>query len=162
MINDNDYAQSVSLAPAQFNKPTSILLDKSSEPLTFIKIYGGIEREEENKFGNVTYAARCKSEFRRYDRRCAVNVSKVFYSYKKLVHHNLLSAINISMKKTRMVGMTKEDAIDPEKIKEKLFKNEAYQLFKSIRSSPSYWENRKKDINAMIRQTRKPDTLHHL
>ena len=158
VLNEQDYAQNVSLAPAAYQRPITLAYDTYGEELTFLKIYGGELRDHELiKSRHISYSSQCKSEFRRYDRRCAENPSKLFYSYRKLIQLNLASSINISMRKTRKaMKIQRHEALSPEFMQDLLFKNEAQLLFRNIRSSPSYWDARKKDINAMIRTLGSP------
>ena len=158
VLNEQDYAQNVSLAPAAYQRPISLAFDTYGEELTFLKIYGGELRDHQlYKSCHISYSSLCKSEFRRFDRRCAENPSKLFYSYRKLIQLNLASSINISMRKMRKaMKLKRRDALNTEFMRDLLFKNEAQLLFRNIRSSPSYWDARKKDINAMIRTLGSP------
>ena len=103
------------VAPCEMNNPISLIKDRHAEELSFIKIYGGeividYLHQENSRESRISYQQVCKSEFRRYDRRCATNLTKLFYSYKKLVAKKLLSSVEISLKKSRKlkkVGFTK-------------------------------------------------------
>jgi hypothetical protein len=151
LLNSEDITKSVSLAPAQNKQYVPINEHKYSEELTFLRIYGGKPKAPEDRpHGELSDGLVMKSEFRRYDRRCAENTEKLFYSYKKKEHELLRSAISISMKKT--VGLTTKEALNQKHMEDMFFKKEAFQIFKTIRTSPAYWDNRKRELNAMIRQ----------
>lgn len=148
LINKDDLTKRI--APGEGIAPVSLLSDKDAEELTFLKIYGG-QRFQPN--ARVTYAARCKSEFRRYDRRCAENIQKIFYSYRKLVTKKLNASIDVSMSKTREAfELTVEKALDKENINSLIARNEANLFLRTIRSSPQYWEWKKMELNSMITQ----------
>ena len=88
------------VAPCEMNNPISLIKDRHAEELSFIKIYGGeividYLHQENSRESRISYQQVCKSEFRRYDRRCATNLTKLFYSYKKLVAKKLLSSVEI-------------------------------------------------------------------
>jgi len=137
-------------APGEGNFPKSVLFDDAAEEITFLKIYGG---KRTNYPKDLSYAACCKSEIRRYDRRCALNITKIFYSYKKLVASKLIQAINTSLTKTNQtMGLTAREALCDEKMNDFFASNEARLFLRTIRSSPQFWEWKKSEINAMIRQ----------
>ena len=101
------------LAPGENQVPMSTYMDKNSEELTFLKIYGGerpIQYLHDTKF---SFQAICRSEFRRYDRRVAENMSKLFYSYKKLVAYKLRNSVTMCLKKTKTTqNLTVSDALN--------------------------------------------------
>ena len=137
-------------APGEGNFPKSIAFDDASEELTFLKIYGGKRAAYPD---SLSYAAICKSEFRRYDRRCATNITKLFYSYKKLVACKLIDSINTSLQKTnKTTTLTAQQALCQERMEKFFSTNEARLFLRTIRSSPQFWEWKKSEINAMIRQ----------
>ena len=138
------------VAPGEGFFPKSILFDDDAEELTFLKIYGG---NRKNYPKELSYAAICKSEFRRFDRRCAKDCTKLFYSYKKLVACQLVKSINTSLSKTnRTMKLTAQQVLNDDKMKEFFLTSEAKLFLRTIRSSPQYWELKKMEINAMIRQ----------
>jgi hypothetical protein len=141
------------MAPGEGQNPIPLVRDKVSEALTFIKIYGGENMKYFKENSKITYQAICKSEFRRYDRRCANNINKIFYSYKKLVARKLINSINTCMKKTKRTdGLTAGMVLNADLMNEFLATGEAKLFLRTIRSSPSFWEWKKMEINAMIRQ----------
>ena len=152
LINHNEIA--IQVAPGEGIMPKPLLSDKIAEELSFPKIYNG--KEFKSSIPNITYAARCKSEFRRYDRRAAKSHEKIFYSTRKLQMKKLSSAIDIALKKIKDNEyenvLTVRDALDKTHMSNLLIRQEANLLLRSIRSSPQYWEWKKMEINAMIRQ----------
>jgi hypothetical protein len=52
--------------------------------------------------------------------------------------------------------MRKDEALSGEKIQDLLYRNEAFQIFRTVRSSPAYWSARKRDVFAMNRQIGPP------
>ncbi|RNA17245.1 ubiquitin carboxyl-terminal hydrolase 8 isoform X1, partial [Brachionus plicatilis] len=106
LVDNNDMVKII--APGEGIQPRSLLSDKDAEELTFIKIYGG---EKYLPKVQLKYGMRCKSEFRRFDRRCAEDINKIFYSYKKLVSKKLNAAIDTCLRKTKEIdSMTARDA----------------------------------------------------
>ncbi|RNA04152.1 ATP-dependent DNA helicase PIF1, partial [Brachionus plicatilis] len=112
LFDNNDLVKTI--APGEGIQPRSILSDKDAEELTFIKIYGGEKFQPKIQ---IKYGMRCKSEFRRFDRRCANDINKLFYSYKKLVSKKLNAAIDTCLRKTKEIeSMTARDALNKQKI----------------------------------------------
>ena len=139
------------IAPGEGNIPLPLLDDEFAEELTFLKIYGGHKRAYPRE---LTYAAICKSEFRRYDRRCAENLPKLFYSYKKLVAQKLRDSINTCLKKSTMSkhNLNAGTVRDQAKMNELFASHEASVFMRTIRSSPQYWEWKLMELHAMLRQ----------
>ena len=149
LINCRDIEENAAIAPGEGCIPLSILFDKYGEELAFLKIYAG----EKIVRSDLDLGLRYKSEFRRYDRRCARNLTKLFYSYKKLMAKRLVAAISISMTKTKSYErLTKEDVTKKDKIKKMLKNEDADLIFRSIRSTPHFWKWKLMELNAMIRQ----------
>ncbi|CAF0967783.1 unnamed protein product [Brachionus calyciflorus] len=147
--NDDLANEPTTIAPAEGLRPVSLVSDKDADELTFVKIYCGRKfRYNGEKF---TYGARCKSEFRHFDRRCAQNFTKIFFSYKKLVSKKLSNAIDICLRKSNK-DMTAREALDKNYINDLVLKNEANLLLRTVRSSPQYWQWKKMEVNAAIRQ----------
>ena len=140
------------IAPGEGNLHLPFLQDQFNEELCFIKIYGGelpIDYLNNRRF---TYNAICRSEVRRYDRRVAENIPKLFYMTKKLLAKNMLSAIDTCLSKTKGAGLTVSDVLDRNKMNEYVSDSEASLMLRSCRSSPEFWKWKKMEINAMIRQ----------
>jgi len=145
------------VAPGENQEPLSILSDKYSEEMTFIKIYGGEQICEYLHSNKLTYQAICKSEFRRYDRRAAEDVNKIFYSFKKLIAKKLLSSVEICLKKTKQTeNITVANALNKRFMEELLIKSEGQLMLRSARYSPQFWQWKKMELYAMIRQLGAP------
>ena len=141
------------LAPGQNQEPRSIFSDKYAEELTFIKIYGGETVCDYLHNPKYTYQAICKWEFRNIDRRCAINTNKLFFSYKQLVASKLRSAVEICLQKTRSTeNLTVRDALNKRLMDELLIKSEGQLMLRTVRSSPQFWQWKKMELYAMIRQ----------
>jgi exonuclease III/nucleoside-triphosphatase THEP1 len=140
----------------------SLLYDKYGEELTFLKIYGG------NKLtypANLSYETICRSELLRYDRRCAENVTKIFYSYKKLLAFRLVESIKLSLKRaSNQISSTKllqqtNSLLNEEKLNEFQHSVESKMFMARIKSSPQFWSKIKMDLNAMIHQLGNPSFI---
>lgn len=142
-----------SIAPGEGNLHLPYLQDENNEELSFIKIYGGKQAIPYLNNKRISYSAVCKSEVRRYDRRVAESIPKLFYMSKKLLAKNMLAAISTTLSKTKNTDkLTASDALDKKKMNELLISSEANLMMRSCRSSPQFWQLKNMEINAMIRQ----------
>lgn len=87
----------LAIAPGQYKIPISAYHDEFGEEATFLKIFGGHLIDEDAK--KLSMLQRCKSYFRRHDRRCAQDINYIFYMYRKLMTAKLLSSIQMSLKR---------------------------------------------------------------
>lgn len=144
------------IAPGQNSTPISYVHDEYAEEATFLKIFGGelmLKKIEER----VTLQGRCKSFLRSYDRRCATNIQYIFYMYRQLMTQKLTSAINISLRKSCVRGhLTAREALEQSNLVNRLTDNDYTRFMNSIRSAPEFWEAKKKQLFAMLRQLDNP------
>ena len=152
-----DQLAKVSLAPAAYKQQRNMNQNDADEILLFPTIYGGLRRSKAAVLnGIISYLTRIKNEFRNKDRRCAMHIEKLFFSFMKKLQLQIISALTIAMKTENINTMSRETAITEKSLQDKLFKHKAYSVFRTIRNSPKYWEDKKKNINAMIRQIGPP------
>jgi len=126
-------------------------MDLRADELTFPKIYCGKPRKiKENT--KLTYAKIAKSELRMFDRRCG-RVSKLFFTYKKLQTRKFCDAISINLKKTKNTkNVTAVQMLNRDYVSGLINNNDAFTFLRCDRSSPAFWELKKKEVLAMIRQ----------
>ena len=148
----------ISVAPCEDEKPTSVYKDEYAEELIFLKIYGGENpcyymHQNENEDKKTSYQQVCKSEFRRYDRRCALDITKIFFSYKKLVAEKLRAAIEVCLRKSMLPDELRvKDALDKDIMEKFIVSTEGLFMLRGIRSSPQFWNLKKMEVFEMIRQ----------
>ena len=145
----------VQIAPGEDSKPEYFLDNPDSEFCHFFDIYGGHIVKYPQK---MSYGAICKSQLRRYDRRCAKNILWILYAYKRLIGIKLRKAIETALRQKKVykdgvyVEATAGVVTDKEKMKDLFQSEEALLFLRAIRSSPQFWEWKKTEMNAMIRQ----------
>ncbi|CAF1665350.1 unnamed protein product [Adineta ricciae] len=138
----------IKFAPAENNRPISILMDLKVDELTFPKIYCGKQRKiKENT--KLTYAKIAKSELRMFDRRCG-RVSKLFFTYKKLETRKFSDAISINLRKTK--NATVAQMLNRDYVNGLIHSDDAFTFLRFDRSSPAFWELKKKELMTMNRQ----------
>ena len=145
----------VSVAPGEGQKPLSIFRDPNSEYLAFPTIFCGQKRlENSERHTPVFYSDICKWELRCVDRRVALHIPNIFYKMKKLQTEQVCSKVHLAVRRCKTKGKSYTAGyILKDNMGESLVRlDEGYRIFKTIRNSPQYWENQKKEVFAMIRQ----------
>ena len=139
-------------APGEGKKPVS-LFDKYAEAMSFVKIYRG---ELIAKPDDISYQDWLKSELTRSDRRCAT-VSKLFFSASKLRISKVASSIGFCLRKSKAKTSIKaSELLEPDFIKKIETHDSGFKMFETDRGSPAFWEQKKKQVFAAIRQLGKP------
>ena len=150
-----DKNEVLSVAPGEGQRPLSVFKDPHSEYLAFPTIFCGQKRlENSERHTPVYYSDICKWELRCVDRRVALHIPNIFYKMKKLQTEYVCSKVHLAVRrcKTKGKGYT-AGYILKDNMGESLVRlDEGYRIFKTIRNSPQYWENQKKEVFAMIRQ----------
>ena len=84
----------------------------------------------------------------RYDRMCSTNIPLVFLKYKLLESASLNSAINICLGKASYQDgqtVTVPDILNDERLDKMIAHDDAFKFLKTIRSSPAFWQQKKKN-----------------
>jgi hypothetical protein len=142
----------IKFAPGENNRPISILMDLKVDELTFPKIYCGRQRKIKSNVKLLTYAKIAKSELRMFDRRCS-RISKLFFTYKKLQTRKFSDAVSINLRKTKNTkNITVAQMLSRDYVNGLIYNDDAFIFLRCDRSSPAFWELKKKEVLAMIRQ----------
>jgi hypothetical protein len=72
----------------------------------------------------LSAGTKAKSEIMRYDRRCAENVTKILYSFKKSQMESLAKAIRFATRKRK--GLTAESAANKEVLSQLIQHDDGY------------------------------------
>ena len=76
---------------------------------------------------------------------------------KKKLESSIYSNINICLRKSKTTkNVTVGDILNKNYLNQLIRNDEGYSILKNIRNSPSYWQQKMKDLLAMIRQLGKP------
>jgi hypothetical protein len=141
------------ISPGQRNKPLSIIYDEHAEELSFPSIYLGQARTFKTSV-KVTPFMMATSKTRRKGRR-RVTPQHIFYMAMKILRLRIIEGFYVSF---RCVGetehITKRMIEDKEYLDPCIEKN--FCFLKSMPNSVQYWQQRKQDVFAMIRQLGKP------
>ncbi|XP_046971063.1 uncharacterized protein LOC124538105 [Vanessa cardui] len=146
----------LSIAPGEYNRPISILMDEHAEELSFPTIYGGQFRTYRDGV-IVTPFMQATSELRRTDRR-ATDPQHLLYIAAKIMRLRVSKCVNVAFKHVGQgTSITKETIQSEEYINNCLETNLAF--LRCIPNSAWFWSDRKKDVFAMIRQLGPPTTF---
>ncbi|VEN59518.1 unnamed protein product [Callosobruchus maculatus] len=138
------------IAPGQGKAPVPWHIVDDIDELSFPRIFGG--HAFDLKEYKISYSERCKSEARRKDRR-SCRPTRLLYMAKQKLEKACLSSINICLRKiNRTEKLTAHEARNKELINDIMRYDAGYKVLNQVRSSPSYWESKKKHLLAMIRQ----------
>ena len=151
---ENEANKVMIFSPGEGSQPLNFFIDADSEYLSFPTIYGGKRRlENEKRYISVPYSTICKWELRNVDRRCAQNVPNIFYKFRKLQIKHVSDKASFSIRKVYTKKNLSVADVKSSEAQIKLSRvNEGYKVFRTIKTSPSYWEAVKKDMFALIRQ----------
>ena len=150
-----DKNEILSVAPGEGQRPLSMYRDPHSEYLAFPTIFCGQKRiDNSERHTPVYYSDICKWELRCVDRRVALHVPNIFYKMKKLQIDQVCSKVHRAVRRCKTKGKSYTAGyILKDNMDESLVRlDEGYRIFKTMRNSPQYWENQKKEVFAMIRQ----------
>jgi len=127
------------------------------EVLSFPTVDCGLIRAVKCK---LTYTDIAKSEARNADRRACL-AHKLLYSLKKSQIQIIEDIFSISLRKMSNVqGVSAGNLLNPEYIQGLQQRNAGYMILSNIQSSPAYWEARRKELFATIRQLGIPTFIH--
>jgi len=157
LLDESDISSShvISVAPGEGQIPINLFKDPDAEYLSFPCIYSGQRRADNSERSvAVHYSDICKWELRSLDRRAATSVPNLFFKMKKLQMKYITDKCTLAMRKCKTKGKkyTVKDMLNEATFESVSRLDEGYRIFRTIRGSPPYFESRKKDLFAMIRQ----------
>lgn len=140
------------IAPGQNRTPLSIIYDEFAEELSFPDIYLGHGRAF-NPDVRVTPFMMATSELRRRDRRGA-KPEHVLYMAMKIMRLRVSQGLSNTFKCMGTANITRAQLEDRQFLETCIERNLSFM--KTIPNSVQYWQQRKRDVFAMIRQLGKP------
>lgn len=140
------------IAPGQNRVPLSIIYDEHAEELSFPDIYLGHPRSF-NPDVRVTPFMMATSELRRRDRRAA-KPKHVLYVAMKILRLRVSEGLQCTFRCMATANITRAMLNDREFLEQCIDRNLSF--LKSIPNSVQYWQQRKRDLFAIMRQLGKP------
>ncbi|CAN7949023.1 unnamed protein product, partial [Ixodes hexagonus] len=142
---------SLHVAPGEGQTPISLLFDEYAEELSFPQIYLGEPRRITGP--RPTPFTKASSEIRRTDRR-GVCPHHVLYMAAKVMRHNVASKTMTFRTNSITSAITRQQLENAEFMDEVL--NRDLGFMRGIPNTVQYWQDRRKELFAMIRQLGKP------
>ena len=132
---------------------TPIFADSDIEYICFPTIFCG-KKQPERRPVKVTLYECFKHELRSIDTRVQNHIPNIFWKYKHKQIKMIQSKVSLAVrrKKTKGKKITAAILLDDTEREKIVQLDEGYNIFKSIRNSPPYFESKKKNLMAMIRQ----------
>jgi PIF1-like helicase/Helitron helicase-like domain at N-terminus/OTU-like cysteine protease/Helicase len=141
------------IAPGQGKAPQPWHMIDSIDELCFPKIFVGHNFDENKK---LSYSNRAKLEAMHNDRRSCIP-ERILYMAKCKLEKSMMSEINICLRKKKSTDkITAGNIINANAIDQLIQHDDGFRVMKNVRSTPAYWEARKKELLAMIRQLGTP------
>ena len=139
------------IAPAEGEKP--IFTDENAEYLCFPTIFCGQKRNN-NEHYKLTKREIFKYEMRSTDKRVSTNIPNIFWKTKYKQINQINQQVSFALRRNQSKGkqITAKTLLNKEERQQIVKYNDGYKIFKNIRSSPPYFEQKRKDLMAMIRQ----------
>lgn len=148
-VEEHEHHCVLDVAPAEGNRPLSVFRDKHSEELAYPGFFFGEKRPDNDKrLTPVYYSDICKSEVRRSDRRAATCVENLFFKAKKLQMKTLLGKSQVALRKCKgnhkslKAGQLKHQGA----LENLIHHDEGFNILRTLRGSPPYFQEAKKDI----------------
>ncbi|CAF1438811.1 unnamed protein product, partial [Rotaria sordida] len=139
------------VAPAEKNKLSSLLTDKTIEALAFPHLFpDGQGSYDEEREIDLKWKEYCKARLFSSDSRFAADSSYIFYLQYLGDLKQVYSGINIAFRKK--LPMSAKQSLDEMQMKFLMNKDMIYRHLQSVRGSPQYWHQRLKDLFGMTRQ----------
>ena len=150
-----EFNQILSLAPGENRTPLGLFQDIYSEFLAFPTIYcGQVRSDNSTRSVPLHYSTICKWELRNVDRRVAMCIPNIFFKLKRLQIKQIKDKVTLAVRKCKTVGkkMTASEVLSPDFVDTLVKQDDGFRVLRTLRGSPPYWEQAKKDVFAMIRQ----------
>ena len=143
--------QILCIAPGEGQKP--IFTDENTEYLCFPTIFCGQKRNT-NQHHRLNKREIFKYEMKSTDRRVATNIPNIFWKTKYKQINQINQQVSFALRRNQSKGkiITAKILLNTEERQKIVKYNDGYKIFKNIRSSPPYFEQKRKDLMAMIRQ----------
>ena len=141
----------LSIAPTEGQKP--IFTDADTEYLCFPTIFCG-EQHKQNKYHKLTKHEIFKYEMRCCDKRVSTNIPNIFWKTKYKQIHQIHQQVSFALRRNQTKGkkITAKTLVNPQTRQEIVKYDDGYKIFKNVRSSPPYFESKKKELMAMMRR----------
>lgn len=149
----DDGRHALQIAPGEKKHPLSLFLDKYEEEKSFPVLFAGQKRiENHQRTIPVTFSTICKAELRSADTIFSTYVPNIFFKLKKLQTLQVKDITTTALRKTNNNSYTAGQLKSSENINSLLQNDQGFTFLKTLRSSPPYYQNKQKELFAILRQ----------
>ncbi|CAF1383790.1 unnamed protein product [Adineta steineri] len=139
------------VAPAEKNKLSSLLTDKSIEPLAFPHLFpDGKGSYDEERIVDLKWKEYCKARLFSADSRFAGDSSYIFFLQYLGDLKQVYSGINVAFRKK--LPMNAKQSLDENQMKFLMKTDMIYRHLQTVRGSPQFWKQNLKNLFGMTRQ----------
>ena len=141
----------VNVAPCEGQTPVGVLQDPVLEEKAFPCLFGGQRRPT----SELTFAQTVKFELMNFDRRFARYPSNIFFKFRKLQTIAVHRLSWVRLRKSKLAGRgipTAGELRNPKTRSTLMLQNIGFRDFKTLRGSPDYDREGKREAFGMIRQ----------
>lgn len=152
LMDGHDGVPYLDVAPGENHRPLNIAFDTNSEEMAFPSIYCG-RRIEDSFPPKVSFIERSRWELISDNRRVAQNSELIFFKYKK--YQMLFIYKNASFALRYIKGgrnYTAADVVSDSQRQNLSGLDNGYFVYRQLRNSPQYLQQKKRELFAMIRQ----------
>ncbi|KAG5674792.1 hypothetical protein PVAND_004740 [Polypedilum vanderplanki] len=140
-------------APGEGETPIPMFMDPYCEELAFPTIWFGHPRGKPPAGVRLSFTDHVNSELRRYDRR-ACRPDHVLFLYKKGQIEQMTKQVNVAIRKSaNTMNITAGQVLNKQFLENAIRNDSAYKFLSSIVGTPPYFEAKKKNVMATVRQT---------
>ena len=145
----------LSIAPAEGSKPVCFFKDKLAEEKAYPNLFGGFAR---NTPLLMYYSRIARWELMHYDGRFRTDLSNIFFKMFKLRIEAIAKLAQFKLRHGKLdtTSLTRRMAQDPQHLQSLANHDVGFHDFRTMRGSPAYFAQAKKDAFAMLRQCGKP------
>jgi hypothetical protein len=146
-------------APCENETPQSLFDHPHLEELCFPTVFGGEKQPQPNSDHDISKKDIIKWELTHVDRRFCSSIENIFFKFEMSQRIAIHSNISIRGRRGRLQDITYESLCNATILQTLHEKNLLFREFKTVRGTPQYWDEVKKDIFAMLRQLSNPPTF---
>ena len=142
---------SIIFAPGEGKRP--VFHNPFAEYLAFPTIYCGKVRTDDRP-RRIQQRDIFKYELRSVDTRVASHIPNIFWKAKHKQIKQIMDKVTLAVRRNKTKGkkITASMLLDEQERNNIVKLDEGYYIFRTIRTSPPYFDSKKKDVMAMVRQ----------
>lgn len=151
LLDQNHDLNYLDIAPGECNRPIPLLYDHHGEEMAYPTIYCGYKMDDLYPDG-IHLSQRFRWELRHRDRRVAQHPDKIFAMYKKYQANFIQGKQTFALRLLKNKEYKCSDVKNSQDLLSIAGVNDGFYFFNTLRNSPMYFQARKRELLAFIRQ----------